>query len=700
MRATVAGARECFCCYGCVLAAQVTRERGESGVASAVMVRLGLAVFFAMNAMMLSLPTYAPHVYGDEALPADGALFQVLRILAMVFAAPVLALLGWPILAGAVRGMRGGLPNTDALIILGVIAAYALSVANTVSGRGDVYFDTAAMLLVLVTVGRYLEARVKADASAVIRARLSAAPAAAARLRATEAGASGPVDLIPPEQLAPGDLVRVGPGEAFPTDGTVVHGEGGVDEAMLTGESRPVPKAPDSAVASGTCSIDGLFAVRVTAPAAQSAAARIALLLDQARRERAPAERLADRVAAILTPIVIVIALSAGAFWTVTRGLDHGILVALAVLVVACPCGLGIATPVAVWTGLAAAARRGVIARTAPALERAAAIGEVWFDKTGTLTERVPRLLSAEPAPASGLSPAGLLAHAAALEAGLLHPLARATLSAWRGTQHDSAAEPAPVTDLRTLPGRGIRGSVGGEPMTLGSWRFACEELTLENGAGAENDATTVLLWRPGQLLGTLRFAEAARKDARAAIAALRHLGLRIGLLSGDRSAAALVPHLVRREDAVLGLLPEEKVAHLKAHGGGVAMVGDGVNDAPALAAADLGIAVGSATDLARMSADVVIIGDDLTRIAWLFAYSRRVVRIIRQNLFWVFAYNAAAVALAAAGMLNPLFASLAMIGSSLLVVANARRLREMPDRAGFARQFAKEVPLPPGEVR
>ena len=722
--ATIDGEPGRFCCYGCVLAQQVTRARGEHGAAESILIRLGLAIFFAMNVMMVSMPAYVPYVYGAGA--GDGPLFQVLRVLALAFAAPVIGLLGWPILVSAAHGLRGGAANTDALIVIGTIAAYALSVINTISGRGAVYFDTASMLLVLVTLGRYLEARAKAEAGAAVRATLAPTPAVATRLR-VGAGLALPglalpnaardTEFVPPDVLMPGDIVRVAPGDAFPTDGAVVEGSGGIDEAALTGEHRTILKEPGSSIASGTCSVDGLFHVRVTARAADSAAARIAALLVAARRERAPAERLADRVASVLVPVVIAVALAAAAFWTWHAGIDSGVLVGLAVLVVACPCGLGIATPVAVWTALVSAARRGVIVRSAPVLERAADIDSVLFDKTGTLTERTPQLVAIDVAAGVELSQHDLLARAAALEAGLKHPLAAAIAAAWQPESDRECrggsctrpallgAEEAPTsgaptrfshtrkagqalplhftaTRVQLVPGRGVRGVVGDESLAVGSVRFAAQELgDAQVERYADMEGAVVLVWRPHHLLGVLRFAESPRAEAVAALAALRQAGLRTGLLSGDARADAVVPALIAAQDAALGLLPQEKVAYLRNlrwrnTGGAVAMVGDGVNDAPALAAADLGIAVGSATDLARMTADVAIVSDDLRRVPWLITYARRVRRVIRQNLFWAFAYNAVAVVVAAAGALNPLIASTAMLGSSLVVVANARRLR------------------------
>jgi P-type Cu2+ transporter len=664
-RRPVADGGRRFCCYGCLLAQQVTQARGESGAAAAIVVRLGLALFFAMNVMMLSLPAYAPYVYGAA---ADGPLFVVLRVLALVFTVPVLALLGWPIVASA---WRGGGANADALIIAGTAAAWVLSVANTVAGRPGLYCDTAAMLLVLVTLGRWLEASARAEAGAAVRATLAPAPAHAVRLE------GGTRVEVAPEALVAGDVVAVGPGDAFPTDGVVLAGVGGVDEAALTGESRPVAKDPGAPVAGGTCSVDGVFQVRVTAPAAASAAARIAALVERARRERTHAERIADRVAARLVPIVVMTALAAGGWWAARSGVERGVLVALAVLVVACPCALGIATPVAVWRGLVAAARRGVIVRSAPALERLAAAGTVLFDKTGTLTDAVPRLAAVEPAPGSTAD--AVLARAAALETGFGHPLARAIVAA----AAKRGLVPAPATDVRVVPGAGVRGRVEGEPTSVGRPDFVAADGAI---AASGTDGMRVAVASGGRLLGTLAFEESVRETARPALARLRALGVAVGLVSGDASAAAVVPGLVPAADAVLGLRPEDKVGYVRARRSSshaIAMVGDGLNDAPALAAADVGIAVAHASDLARLTADVVVVGADLEKIPWLLAHARRVRRVARQNLAWAFVYNGVAVAMAAAGTLTPLVASLAMLGSSLAVVANARRLAAPAPPAG-----------------
>jgi len=658
---TVDGETARFCCYGCLLVLQVTRARGDGGAASAILVRLGLATFFAMNVMMLSLPTYVPWIYGPDAGPTDGPLFTVLRVLALAFTAPVLLLLGGPIVAAAWRGLAAGGANADALIVVGTAAAYGLSVANTVAGRPAVYFDIAAMLLVLVTLGRWLEARARAEAGAAVRARLAPGPAEATRL-----GPDGAA-TVPPAALVPGDEVLVGPGAAFPTDGVVVDGIGGVDESALTGESVPVVKEPGAAIAGGTCSVDGRFRVRVTAPAARSAAARIAALIAGALAERTAAERTADRAARWLGPCVVGAAAAAGVAWTRAAGADRGILVALAVLVVACPCALGIATPVAIWMGIAGAVRRGVIVRSGAVLERVASVDRVLFDKTGTLTDHEPQLAACDPAAGSGLDGDALLARAAALEQDIRHPFARAIVAA----AHARRLVLPAVRDVRAVPGLGVRGVVDGRPTAVGSARFA-------GGAASAVDAAAIAVLQDGRVVGTLRVRERARESAAEALGDLRDLGVRTGLLTGDARADAVVPALVPAADAALGLLPADKVARVRAacaSGGATAMVGDGINDAPALAAADVGVAVGQATDLARLTADVVLLSGDLRLVPWLVAHARRVRRVARENLVWAFGYNAVAVGLAAAGALNPLVASLAMLGSSVAVVANARRL-------------------------
>jgi Cu2+-exporting ATPase len=671
VRARIGGEPGCFCCVGCVLAMQVTRARGDGGAAASLMVRLGMAVFFAMNVMMTSMASYVPQVYDDRHGPLDGPLFIVLRVLSAVFALPVLAILGGPIVASAWSRLRAARASSDLLVMIAVLAAYGLSIANTIAGRSAVYFDTAVMLLIFVTAGRYLEARARAAAAHAVRAVLVPGGGRSRRFDGDR------LEDVALAELRPGDEIEVSPGEAFPTDGIVLCGESAVDESALTGESRPVVKHPGSAVSGGTCSIDGRLRVRVGTVAGESAYARIEAMIGAARRERSAAERLADRVAALLVPLVVALALAAGLWWTRHDGVDRGILVAVAVLVVACPCALGIATPVAIAAGLAGAAERGVVVRSAPVLERAAQATRVVFDKTGTLTEPVPTLERIELAP--GVDPAEertLLAKVAALEHGLAHPLARACVAA-AGARD---VTPLVARDVRVVAGRGVSGVVNEERLFVGV--PATDAATGAAFDTTRPDATIAEVRSDHRLVARLTFRERARPGAREAIDALRALRLQIAVLSGDRGVRAIVPDVVEAAEVTTGLSPEGKLVALRrmrtvaaAEQGAILMVGDGINDAPALAAADVGVAVASATELARVTADVVVLRETLDLVPWLIVHARRVRRTARQNLAWAFTYNAVAVVVAASGALNPLIASLAMLGSSLAVVANARRL-------------------------
>jgi Cu2+-exporting ATPase len=676
-----------FCCPGCSLAAQVTRARGEPAVAAALLLRLGLGLFFAMNVMMVSMGTYAPYVYGGEAGAADGPLFVLLRVLAGLLSIPALLLLGGPILRSAAASVAAGRANADVLVALAVVAALALSVRNLAAGGSDTYFDTALMLLVLVILGRFLEAKARADAGSRIRRSGATAPASIARLR--DDGS----ERVSADDLVRGDVVDLDPGQAIPTDAVVLAGAGGVDESCLTGEARPVAKAPGSELAGGTINLEARLRARVLRPRSESAAARIEALLEEARREPARIERAADRLAAWMVPAVVALAIGTAVFWSARVSLETGLLTGIAVLVVACPCALGIATPLAIWSGLAAAAARGVVVRSAPALERAARVRRVLFDKTGTLTGDAPELVAVEPC-RPGLDEEAVLARAAALETGVPHPVARAIVAAARAR---GLVWPE-ATDLRVEPGRGVAAIVAGEQLRI-------EPRPMPDRGAAGSIAS--LRDAAGEL-GRLRVRETIRPGAREAVAELRRRGMRVAVLTGDGSADAILPALGAPLDVRVRATPAEKLEHVRSLRAAwpdapLAMVGDGFNDAPALAAADLGVACANATDLARLSADAVVLGGDLAAVPWLLDHARRVLRVVHQNLAWTVGYNAVAMALAAAGLLTPLAASLAMIASSIAVVANTGRLRSRPASAaaagqgGAARGFEIGGDLPDG---
>lgn len=675
-----------FCCGGCLLAATVSRAHGDASVASALFVRLGLAAFFAMNVMMLTLPTYARHVYGES---ADGPLFEVLRWMAAALTVPVIALLGGPLLRSARGGLLAGRSTSDLLILLAVSAAFALSMTNLIIGQPDTYFDTTVMLLVIVTGGRFVESTAKARATEAIRRQENAAPEMAIRL---EANARVPVE---PDELVVGDVVEVRPGDAFPTDGVVVDGEGDVDESLLTGEARPQSKCVGSRVAGGTVSLDARLRVRVDTIAAESAHARIEDLLEEARAKPSEIERAVDRVASFVVPIVLVIAAVAGGYWGVTSGADEGVLTAVAVLVVACPCGLVLATPIAISRALGTAAGKGIVVRSAKVLERLASLGAVLFDKTGTLTEGA-LCVEAMAVRSGRLGVDDLLRRAAAVEEGVSHPIARAIVQEARRR----GLRWRPAENVRVWPGCGASGVVDGVLVGVGTG-----ELFRRLGFGRAGEGRVSIATIEGDE-ARVAIGETVVDGVEDTVARLRRDAIAVRLVTGDASPSGAAVRAFAPHEIESGLTPEEKLRYVECFGASqpeqIAMVGDGVNDAPALAAADVGIAVADATDLARQSADVLLVRDGVAQVPWLLAHARRTRRVIQQNLGWTLAYNAAAIALAASGRLDPLVSAAAMIGSSLLVIASSKRLAAPApsDLQTDATQKTAAAPLSPAAAQ
>ena len=644
-----------FCCYGCALIHRIRGAGGEAALPAPVLARLALAVFLSMNVMMLSMVLYAGDPLAGGPAPPDpfaAGMAGLFRHVLLLLSLPVVLLLGWPIAEGAWRRVRSRGAGVDALIVLGALAAFGLSAFATLSGRGAVYYETACMTLVLVTLGRYLEARARSNAAARMGALLSAGPETACILRD-----GVPVDA-PVGEVRRGDLVRIAPGGRIGVDGVVVDGEGFVDESSLTGEPIPRRIAPGGPVLSGTTSVDGALLVRATAVGADRTSARVARLIDAARASRAPIERLADRVSAVFTPAACAVALGTAAYWGARLDAGAGVERGLSVLLIACPCALGLATPLAVWEAIGAAARRGIVLRGGEVIERLAAVRSIFFDKTGTLTEREPRL--ARVRAEGGFTEDEVLAVAAALETRSRHPLALAVVRAAR----DRGLPLGEARRVRVVPGSGVEG-----------------EVLLERGAprrvsvGGPGVAVVV----DGRPAGRLEFEESLRPGAPAALDALRKRGIDVAILTGDRSASASDLALRLGVPARTGLLPDGKsraIADSERRFGPAGMVGEGLNDAPALARAGVSFALGCGDDLAQEAADVRLLRDDLGQIPWLVDRARSAMRVIRLNLFWAFAYNLVLVPLAMAGRLQPLLAALAMIASSLFVVGNSARLR------------------------
>ena len=602
-------------------------------------------------------------------------------------AAPVQFWLGARFYRAGWKALRAGTGNMDLLVALGTSAAFGLSLVLWARGDPHLYFESAAVVITLVLFGKWLESRAKRRTLAALDALRALWPQTATLLR------DGQEVTVPLAELKLGDLLRVRPGERIPTDATIVEGASHVDESMLTGESLPVAREAGDAVSGGSINGEGLLCLRVRAVGAETQLARIVRLVESAQAKKAPIQALVDRVSAVFVPVVLGLALLTLLGWGFGQGdWTAATLHAVAVLVIACPCALGLATPATFMVGTGLAARRGILVRDAQALEQLRAVRLVAFDKTGTLTEGKPRLQAAEAA--AGGTHDELLRQAAALQQGSEHPLARAVLQAAEGL-----ALP-PAQDVRAVPGRGIEGRVQGRLLRLGSTRWRDELGAAAGPLQAQADAWQAqgcsLAWLMAalpaggtELLGLLAFGDRPKPQAAAAIARLHALGLRTALISGDnRGAAQSVAQALGIDIVHAEVLPGDKAAVVAALRDGlrpgerVAMVGDGVNDAPALAAADVGLAMSTGTDVAMHSAGLTLMRGDVGLVAEAWELSQAIVAKLRQNLFWAFAYNVVGIPLAAFGALSPMLAGGAMALSSVSVVGNALLLGRWRPRA------------------
>ena len=633
-------------------------------------------------AAALALPLVAPML----ALPF-GRHVMLPGWLQWALATPVQLWLGLRFYRAGWRALRAGTGNMDLLVALGTSAAYGLSVWHLLQpaphhGLRPLYFEASAAVIALVLFGKWLEARARRRAGEAIRA-LQALRPARARVRR-----DGVERELPLAEVRVDDVVAVRPGERFPVDGEVIEGRTHADEALVTGESLPVAKQPGDRVIGGAINGEGAVMLRTVAVGAESALARIVRLVEDAQVAKPPIQRLVDRVSAVFVPVVVAIALLTLLGWGLATGdWSRATLNAVAVLVIACPCALGLATPAAVMAGTGVAARAGILVRDAEALEHARVVRIVVFDKTGTLTEGRPTL---DALVATDGDDVALRAFAAALQAGSEHPLAKAVLAA-----HGDAPRPL-ATDVQAVPGRGVRGTVDGRVLLLGSARLLAEAGIDTAALAARADVLAgdgcTVSWLGvvdpaggGTARGLLAFRDRPRAGAAEAVARLRARGLRTVLLSGDNAgAAAAVAAAVGIDEVHAEALPAHKVEVVRALAAQapVAMVGDGINDAPALAAADVGIAMGGGTDVALEAAGIALMRPDPRLVAAALDISERTVRKIRQNLFWAFAYNVVGIPLAAAGLLDPVIAGAAMAFSSVSVVSNALLLRRWSPQA------------------
>ncbi|MFI5086376.1 MAG: heavy metal translocating P-type ATPase [Actinomycetales bacterium] len=646
----------------------------HGGSAAALRPRLILAA-------VLSVPVFLISMFPALQFPQWGWVAGVLAL-------PVVTWSAWPFHRAAAVNARHLASTMDTLVSLGVTAAFLFSAVMLgadpsmtahpgMGGHAELYFEVAAVVVTFLLLGRYLEASAKAKAGDALKALLSLGAKDAAVIR------NGAEVRIPADQLAVGDVFVVRPGEKIATDGFIVEGRSAVDASLITGESMPVDVDVDDTVTGATVNTSGRLLIRATRVGSETTLAQMGRLVSQAQSGKAPIARLADRISAIFVPVVLGLALLTFVLWLVFTGdPQSAFTAAVAVLVIACPCALGLATPVGLLTGTGRGAQLGILIRGPQVLEDTRTVDTILLDKTGTVTNG--RLAVTRTVALADLAGDEVLRLAGSVEAASEHPIARAIAATAQ-----SAGATSPVTDFASAPGGGVRGTVDGVVVTAGraGWLSANGIAVTDAHLGvlrAEQDAGATAIWVAvgGTVAGIISLQDTVKDGSPAAIARLKSLGLRPILLTGDNAAvAARVAAAVgiAPEDVFADVLPEGKVdavRRLQREGATVAMAGDGVNDAAALAQADLGIAMGSGTDVAIEAADLTVMGNDLGQVATAIELSRRTLGTIKTNLFWAFFYNAIGIPVAALGLLNPMIAGAAMAASSVLVVANSLRLR------------------------
>lgn len=660
-----------YCCFGCRFADGISNADSKTPAFLAPPSALGLSTFFTMNVVMMTMALWS---YAAQDMPPfEAALRDFLRYGAMAFSAPVLLLLGRPLFSHAVTAVARGHFTTDLLLATGVIAAFAVSVINTLRDNGHVYFEVGCVILVLVTLGRWLEASGRSNACQALEQLEKLVPDTVTRLSlGREIETSRLLVLVD-------DEVRVLAGQRIPLDGQVIRGRAVVDEQFFTGESTPVEKQCGDMVLGGSLNLDGDLVFKVTAPPTEGALGRLIDAVRKARLSKGRYQRISDTWSTCFFPLISVIAIGTFVYHGTNGDFHQALLNALAVVLIACPCALALATPLAVWTALATAAKKGVLLRSGDSLESLATIKAIRWDKTGTLTTGNPQVVrlyceSPEEKPT-------IEALTAEITDSSRHVFSRAI------REYLKDVEPATrLVDVRTVPGRGLGattasgtviqfGSVSwmdGSGLTWGNYlKSILQDEQAQNG-------TFIAIGINGQVRGLYLIEETVRAEAIEAIDALRTIGMNQAILTGDRLDRASRLSVTLDIPVEARLLPEEKLAAIRrAHDqfGSVAMVGDGLNDAPALAAADVGIALGCGADVSRDSAGICLLNSDLRLIPWAHQFSKETVRIIRTNLAWSFGYNSIGVVLAACGQLHPAAAAALMVVSSLMVLGNSLRL-------------------------
>lgn len=645
-----------------------------------LLIRFGTAAFFSMQLMMYSVALYAGYFQG-----IDQNTKILLQIISFFLATPVLFYSGWPFMKGSVRGLKNMSFNMDILIITGAGAAYIYSIYQIITG-GEIYFDTSAMIITFILLGKYIETGAKGKASETIVRLLSLNPKEARRINNPHSGVPDP-ESVPVTSIKRGDRIEVRPGEKFPFDGVVVKGTSEANESMLTGESKPVAKSKGSEVFCGTQNLYGLIIFQVVRTGEETVLSQIIRTVEETQARQAPVQALTDRVVGIFVPSVLFLSAVTGISWFIhDRELTQAILNSVSVLVIACPCALGLATPLAILVGSAQSASKGIMIKGSDILERAKTVDTIVLDKTGTITEGKPTLSLFK---GISIPDAEALRIAFSLERLSEHSIAKAFVDC------ASNIEPYAVTDFQTFPGKGICGKVNGKIARIGSRRY----IELEGLTGDYNlilnselsrwiktqersGLTVVYMSYDKALAGIFIISDTVREGANELIQTLVNQGFLVFMITGDNQETAV--NVGRDIGLGTGKVmaqksPVEKaeaIKEMQKNGRHIIMVGDGINDAPALVQAEIGVAMGRATDIALESADMVLMRNDLRLILDAIGISRNIYRIIRQNLFWAFAYNIAALPLAVSGMLHPVVAAISMTLSSLSVVGNSMRLR------------------------